>query len=84
VLGALICRNDLVFEKKKLVCSLQLIHLASYKLSSWAILQREEMRPLAVEGSRLLVRTASDFFSGRMGGDLVFGLNAVSLGKLLC
>lgn len=58
-----ICRNDLVFEKKILCSPLQVIHLASQKLSSWAILQREELRPLVVEGSRLLVRTATVFFS---------------------
>jgi hypothetical protein len=77
-----ICRNDLVFEKK-ILCSLQVIHLVSQKLSSWVILQREELRPLVVEGSRLLVRTTTVFFSGCMSGDLVFGLTVASLGKLL-
>jgi hypothetical protein len=79
-----ICRNDLVFEKKILCSPLQVIHLASQKLSSWAILQREELRPLVVEGSRLLVRTTMVFFfPGCMGGDLVFGLTVARLGKLL-
>jgi hypothetical protein len=46
-----IYRNDLVFEKKLLCSLLQAIHLASQKLSSWVVFQREELRPLVVEGS---------------------------------
>jgi hypothetical protein len=79
-----ICRNDLVFEKKTLVFSLHVIDLASQKLSCWAILQREELWPLVMEGSRLLVRTTTVFFfPGCMGDDLVFGLTVASLRKLL-
>jgi hypothetical protein len=69
-----ICRNDLVF-KKKLSCSpLQVILSVTHWLSSWAILQREEVQPLVATGSRLLGRTAMAFFPGHMGGDLVFVL----------
>jgi hypothetical protein len=69
-----LCRNNLVL-KEKLFCSpLQVILLAARWLSSWDILQREDLQDLAVVGSQFLVRVATVSFPGYMGGDLVFGL----------
>jgi hypothetical protein len=62
-----ICRNDLVFEEKTFFSPLQVIHLAAQRLTSWAILQRVEVRPLVAVGSRLLVRTAMAVFSRAHG-----------------
>jgi hypothetical protein len=45
-----ICRNDLVFEKKTFCSPLQVIHLAAQRLTSWAILQRVEVRPFGCDG----------------------------------
>lgn len=60
-------RNDLVFEKKLYCSPLQVILSASQCLSRWAILQRKEVRPMVVTGSRTLVRVAMAFFSRRHG-----------------
>jgi hypothetical protein len=60
-------RNDLVFEKKLYCSPLQVILSASHCLSRWAILQRKEVRPMVVTGSRTLVRVAMAFFSRRHG-----------------
>jgi hypothetical protein len=78
-----ICRNDLVFEKKILCYPLQVIHLPSQKLSSWAIFSdRSCGRWLwRVRGS--WCERPRSFFPGCMGGDLVFGLTVASLEKLL-
>jgi hypothetical protein len=83
VLGALICRNDLVFEKKNscVLCSLSIWqHISSQVGPSFS--ERRCGRWLG--GIATLGANGLGFFPGRMGGDLVFGLNAVSLGKLLC
>ncbi|KAJ1293747.1 hypothetical protein BS78_01G092500 [Paspalum vaginatum] len=46
-----------------LIISSQVIHLAARCLSSWAILQREDLQDLVVAGSQLLVWAATAFFS---------------------
>src|SRR5438105_4981188 len=56
------CRNNLVFSKKFLFSPLQVIHSVACWLSSWAILQWEDLQVLAVEGSQLLVQVAKVFF----------------------
>lgn len=57
-----ISRNNLVFKGKLSYSSLQVIFSASHWLSSWVILQREEVQPLVVVGSRLLWRMVTTFF----------------------
>ncbi|WVZ50873.1 hypothetical protein U9M48_002083 [Paspalum notatum var. saurae] len=45
----------------------KVIQFAARLLSSWAILQREDLQDLVVVGSQLLVRAATAFFSQAHG-----------------
>ena len=79
-----ICRNDLVFEKKKscvLLCRLSIWRHRSYQVGP-SFSERSCDRWLWRVRDSWCERPRS-FFPGCMGGDLVFGLTVARLGKLL-
>jgi hypothetical protein len=87
--GAVTCwsiwlsRNDIVFEKKKVVYPVQVIYLVTHWLLTWAILQKPDLQDTVVAVSQQLTLVAKDFFSPRhMGGGLVYELIVTRLCKI--
>jgi hypothetical protein len=68
-------KNDIVFEKKKINSSLQVIYAVTHQLHSWDILQRSEMQGIAVV---VCSRWPRSSFPRRLDGGLVYGLTVIS------
>jgi len=66
--GAVTCwsiwlsRNDIVFEKKKIVSPVQVIYLVTHWLRTWVILQKPDLQDTVVAVSQQLMQVAKDFF----------------------
>ena len=58
-----LCRNDLVFNKKKVANFLQVIHMASGFIRMWSYLQREDRRADLATGCNRLEMVARDLFN---------------------
>jgi hypothetical protein len=77
-----LCRNDLVFKKKRTSFPLQVIYSIIHWLCTWAVLQKLTSQDLVVAASQQLARVANRprrFLSGHMSGSLVFGLSVISV-----
>jgi len=62
-----LCRNDLVFEKKRTSSPLQVIYSIIHWLHTWAILQKPTSQDLVVAASQQLARVAKEFFTRAHG-----------------
>jgi hypothetical protein len=55
-------RNDIDFEKKKIVSHVQLIYLVTHWLRTWAILHKPDLQDTVVAVLQQLKQVAKDFF----------------------
>ena len=58
-----LCRNDLVFEKKRTSFPLQVIYLIIHWLHTWAVLQKPTSQDLVVAATQQLTLVTKKFFT---------------------
>ena len=56
-------RNDITFNCARVSSSLQVLFRGTYWIQFWALLQKEEERPLVLEGCRALECSAMEIFA---------------------
>ena len=56
-------RNDITFNCARVSSSLQVLFRGTYWIRFWALLQKEEERPLVLEGCRTLECSAMEIFA---------------------
>lgn len=58
-----VCRNDAVFRNTRASNPMQVIFRGTYKISLWALLQKDKDRPHVAWGCRVLEATVMDIFA---------------------
>jgi hypothetical protein len=60
-------RNEIVFERKNVTNSLQVLHLAIHRLRFWAVLQKPIFQELVLATCQHLEQVVKDFFTEAHG-----------------
>jgi hypothetical protein len=61
------CRNDVVFDRKVMSSSLQVIYLAIYWRRTWTVLQKPGMQDMVLAMCRHLEQVLREYFSQAHG-----------------
>lgn len=60
-------RNEIYFEDRDIIRTLDSIILRCFWMKSWTLLQKEKAKKILEEGSKRLKRIASEFFNRAFG-----------------